>query len=77
MPPFGIARAALDAGLVVDVPGDPRQAGDLLHRLREARADRATGPSSPNAGMRTSTARGLARVDDVPAEAELARAPAA
>ena len=31
-----VARALLDAGLVVGVAGDPREPGDLLHRLREA-----------------------------------------
>ena len=36
MPAFGSLGPALDARLVVGVAGDPRQPGDLLHRLREA-----------------------------------------
>ena len=71
-----VARAALDARLVVDVAGEPRQPGDLLHGLREA------GPVAPRA---VEAERGHAhhhrprvgRVHDVPTEIELLDAPAA
>ena len=71
-----VARAPLDARLVVGVAGDPGQAGHLLHGLREA------GPVAPRAveaerGHAHQHRPRVGRVDRVPAEVELARAPAA
>ena len=41
----GITGPTLNARLIVDMPGQPGQSGDLLHRLRE------TGPIPPRAGQ--------------------------
>ena len=69
-----VARTALDAGLVVDVTGEPGQPGHLLHGLREA------GPVAPRAveaerGHAHQHRARVGRVDDVPTETELLEHP--
>ncbi len=69
-----VAGALLDPRLVVDVAGDPRHAGDLLHRLREAHV---VAPRSRQAerGHPHEEAARVERLDLLPVEPEVAEHP--
>ena len=65
-----IARATLDARLVVDVAGQPRQPGDLFHGLREPRPVAPRTIEAERGHAHHHRAR-VGRVHDVPPEVEL------